>query len=839
MSINPENLTPAMRQYVEIKQRYPDALLMFRMGDFYEMFFDDAVKASKELEIVLTSRGQGDKKAPLAGIPFHALEPYLAKLVKKGYKVAICEQLEDAKKAKGIVKRCVVRIVTPGTLIEDSMLEQKDNNYILSLYQHGEEYALALCDISTGEMLAFKCPEQELFNEIAKFNPSECVLPASLAVNQKVIKQLEKRGIFITKYEDWHFASEKAEIMLKEHFNVQSIDGFGISGDIRLNACGALVRYLKETHLQGMKHISSIRKLDRGKHMTLDAASVRNLELMQNMMDGSSRGTLLDVLDTTMTPMGSRMLKQWIKSPLLDKCEIMGRLKAVEIFFQSSMLRQDMQSLMKNFADIERIMGRINCGTATPKDLLALKGSLAKLPKMKDALIPTVKKLLEEKKSNMLVEAYLFKDVSAIVNLISDSIREDASQSIREGNVINPGYNEELNSLYQAKSSGKEYIRNLEKAEKEKTGIKALKIGFNKVFGYYIEISKKNIHLTPKNYIRKQTTANAERYITEELKRQEELILNAEEKGKELEAEIFKEIMSRITEKTEDIQDCANKTAILDMLQCFATKASENNYVMPEINNSDRLEISESRHPVLERLEKNFVPNDIMLGANEMAIITGPNMAGKSTVMRQAALITLMAQCGSFVPAANASIGIVDKIFTRVGAHDDLSRGQSTFMVEMLEVANILNNATEKSLVILDEIGRGTSTFDGVSIAWAVAEHIYGKIRSKTMFATHYHILNKLEEQLPGVKNYNIAVKDEDGEIVFLRNLISGGTDKSYGIHVARLAGVPKETLARAAEIQKSLEDEDEMLRKLNARLHVEQKTLSELSGEKKDDKAS
>lgn len=822
-----DNLTPAMKQYMEIKQKYPDCLLMFRMGDFYETFFDDAVAASRELEIVLTSRGQGEKKAPLAGIPYHSLEPYLAKLVRKGYKVAICEQMEDPRLVKGIVKRDVVRIVTPGTVIEDSMLEQKSNNYIMSLYVSGEHCSVALCDVSTGELLAMECTDSQLSNEIAKYQPAECVMPHSLAVNQDMMKQLGRQGVFVTKYDDMNFKSERSKNSLLSHFNVSSLDGFGLS-DMQSAACGALIRYIHENHLSA-QHISKIRKLNSGSIMSLDAASYRNLEISNNMRDGSSRGSLLGVLDKTKTSMGCRLLRRWLKAPLLDVKEIRKRLNAVNAFYQNSMLRDDIRNALNNIADIERILSRINCGSAMPKDLLALKYSLKQCPAIREELIPAVNRMLGQTEENLLFDSYLFEDLSEVISLIDSSIREDAASVIREGGIIKPEFNEILAKLHEVKNNSKEFIRNLEAKEKERTGIKSLRIGFNHVFGYYLEVSKTNMHLVPKDYIRKQTTANGERFVTEELKKQEEMILHAEERINSLEYEIYIDVVKRIAVDTEALQDTANKIAVLDVLQSLALAAAENNYVMPTVDDADTIELTESRHPVIEQIERGFVPNDILLNNNEMMIITGPNMAGKSTVMRQLALNVLLAQCGSFVAASKAHIGVVDRIFTRVGAQDDLSMGQSTFMVEMLEVANILNNATRKSLIILDEIGRGTSTFDGVAIAWAVAEHIYGAIKAKTMFATHYHVLNKLAEQLPSVKNCNIAVKEENGEIIFLRKLITGGTDRSYGIHVAKLAGVPAETLARASEIQQKLEEEDSMLQKLNAKLHVEQKRLKDL----------
>lgn len=828
--LNPDNLTPAMRQYAEFKQRHPDCVLLFRMGDFYETFYDDAIAVSKALEITLTSRGTGEKKAPLAGIPYHALEPYLARLVRKGFKVAICEQIEDPKLAKGLVKRDIVRIVTPGTVMEDSMLDTKSNNYIMALSVNGENYSAAFCDASTGEFFVTEGNTLALQNEIARFQPVECVIPFSLAVNADLIQTLHKNGLFITKYDDRHFGKFSAKNYLATHFRVTSMQGFGIDDNSEvISPAGALIRYLQETQMNALPHIHRISSAKKETAMQMDNATIRNLELVQNIRDNSSKATLLSVLDKTSTAMGSRLLKKWIKEPLIDVKEIIRRQNAVELFKNSSMLREEIDAALSKILDLERIISRISAGIAMPRELLALKQSLENVAVLKRELLHYVSKMLEDKEENILRDCYNFEDFTDIILLISKAIRPEPASVIRDGGVINPEYNEELLQLCSIKSNAREFIRNLEEEERKKTGIKSLKIGFNRVFGYYIDVTKPNLPLVPASYIRKQTTANGERFVTEELKKQEELILNAEERIIQLEQQIYGNLLAIISISSEAIQDAARKIAIIDTLLSFSKAALEYNYVRPKVDNSGSILLSDSRHPVIERLQAGFVPNDISVKKGELCVITGPNMAGKSTVMRQLALNVLMAQIGSFVACSSAKIGVVDRIFTRVGAYDDLASGQSTFMVEMLETANILNNATADSLIILDEIGRGTSTFDGVAIAWAIAEYIYSRIRARTMFATHYHVMNKLSEQLPNVTNYNIAVKEENGSIVFLRKLLLGGTDKSYGIHVAKIAGMPNDLLARANEIQQKLIEEDEMLRKLNAKVHAEQKRLKDL----------
>jgi len=828
--LNPDNLTPAMKQYFELKKVYKDAVLLFRMGDFYETFYEDAVAVSKALEITLTSRGAGEKKAPLAGIPYHALEPYLAKLIRKGFKVAICEQMEDPKLAKGLVKREVVRIVTPGTIIEDAMLDTKSNNYLMSLYVNGDEYSAAFCDASTGELIVTDGNINSLQNEIARFQPVECIIPTTLAVNADIMQILQKNNVFITKFDDRHYGKILSSNALMTHFKVSSMLGFGIEDNSAvINAAGALMRYLRETQMNSLPHINRISTAKKGTVMQMDNSTIRNLELLQNIRDNSSKATLISVLDKTRTSMGSRLLKKWIKEPLLDSKEITKRHNAVDLLKTSSMLREEVNEILAKILDFERIITRVSAGIAMPRELLSLKQSLEQTSLLKKELLHFVSKMLEDKEDNALLEVYNLDDFSDVIELVSKAIRQEPASIIREGGVINPEYNEELFQLCSIKTNAREFIRNLEEEEKKKTGIRSLKIGFNRVFGYYIDITKSNLSSVPQNYIRKQTTANGERFITEDLKKQEELILNAEERIVQLEQQIYGNVLAIISTSGQKIQETARKVAVIDVLSSFANAALEYNYARPKIDNSGSILLSDSRHPVIERIQAGFVPNDISVKKGELCIITGPNMAGKSTVMRQLALNVLMAQIGCFVACSSAKIGIVDRIFTRVGAYDDLAEGKSTFMVEMLETANILNNATSDSLIILDEIGRGTSTFDGVAIAWAIAEHIYSRLKARTLFATHYHVMNKMAEQLPNVTNYNIAVKEENGSIVFLRKLLLGGTDKSYGIHVAKIAGMPNELIIRANEIQQKLIEEDEMLRKVNAKMHVEQKHLKDI----------
>jgi len=815
-----EHLTPGMKQYLEAKRSHPDCLIMLRMGDFYEMFYEDAIAASRELEITLTSRGKDEKKAPLAGIPYHALENYLGRLIKKGYKVAIIEQLEDPKQAKGLVKRGLVRIVTPGTVIESSLLNEKENNYIMSLTAYGEQYASAFCDLSTGEFFTMQVHSlSHLLSLMVRFNPSEGLIPESLKVNTELVEKIKAHGCFLNSLDDHFFKYEKAKETICSHFNTASLHQFGLDEEKQLvSVSGALLKYLHDTQKNSLSHLKTISMRSNDTIMLLDSSTIRNLELLKNIRDGSGRGALLSVLDKTVTAPGARLLKRWIKEPLLVKEAIVQRLDAVEALYKNIIAREEIISLLQETYDLERLISRVNYGNANPRDLLSLARSLQQIPLLKEKI-----KMLS---GPLLQQIAAMSDSQEVTILVSKSIKDEAPITIREGGIIKAGHHSELDTLRDIKNNSKKYLQQLEEREKAKTGISTLKIGYTNVFGYFIEVTKKNIHLVPETYIRKQTTANSERYITEELKVEEEKILGAEEKINELEYNLFQEILKNIVAQTTPIQDTAQKLSVLDVLCSLAKVAAENNYARPEFVGQSVLQIKNGRHPVVEQLEKSFIANDIMLNDGEMMILTGPNMAGKSTVMRQTALIVLMAQMGSFVPAEEAVMGIMDRIFTRVGAYDDLSSGQSTFMVEMHETASILHNATEHSLIILDEIGRGTSTFDGVSIAWSVAEFIYNHTKAKTLFATHYHVMNKLAEKFSRIRNYNIAVKERNGEVIFLHKLIEGGTDQSYGIHVAKLAGLPLQVVERAKEIQALLERDDEMIRRIKAKKLEEQKSL-------------
>jgi len=819
-------LTPGMQQYMRIKNEHPDCLVLFRMGDFYETFYEDAKTAARELDIVLTARGKGEKRAPLAGIPYHAIEPYIAKLIKKGYKVAIVEQVEDPKKAKGLVKRDLIRIITPGTIVESALLSEKQNNYLMSIVKEKEKFGIALADISTGEFMTTQFTgTDKLTTEIAKFSPAEIIIPLSLEENEffKDIKSV------VYTYDDRHFWLQKAYNTLKDHFEVHNLEGFGCEKqELSISAAGALLSYLKETQKTQLSYINNLHTFSTDDFMVIDEVTQRNLELIRNIRDGTTRGTLLETVDKTATSMGSRLLRQWLLRPLLSVNEIRKRLDAVEELVNTIMLREELREQFSQIQDIERLISRVTFGNANPRDLVALKNSLIYIPK--------IKLLLKDVKSSYLQKLRELNELKEIIELIEKAIKDNPSAVLREGNIIRKGFNEELDKLHEITKSGKSWVTELEQKERIKTGIKSLKVRYNKVFGYFIEVTKSNLHLVPSYYIRKQTQVNSERFITDELKEKESLILGAEEKIVNLEYELFQQIIIKVSEKTREIQDVAKKIAQLDCLTAMAHAAAHNNYVKPEIRDDDKIIIKEGRHPVVEQFEEySFVPNDCKLGDdNRLLVITGPNMAGKSTWMRQVALIVLMAQIGSFVPAKSASIGTVDRIFTRVGAYDDLTMGQSTFMVEMNETANILNNATAKSLIILDEIGRGTSTYDGVSLAWAITEYIHDNIGAKTLFATHYHQLNKLEDKFAGIKNYNITVKEAEDKIIFLRKIIRGGTDKSYGIHVAKLAGIPKDIINRSMDIMNRLEMEDEIGARLHNGLKKEKHVLKKEAKEEK-----
>ncbi len=837
-----EQLTPGMRQYQYSKSNHPDCLVMMRMGDFYEMFYEDAIIAAKELEITLTARGKGEKRAPLAGIPFHALDNYLARLIKKGYKVAIVEQLENPKEAQGLVKRGVTRIVTPGTVIESSMLNEKENNYIMALTVKGEEFAVAFCDLSTGEFFTNKLESStELLSEITRLSPAECVLPESLKVNQELINQIKSKECCVNSLEDHYFKTEKAREVLLNHFHLKSLDSLSLEDKpLNLAVSGALLKYLLDTQKNNLSHLQKISLQSSRNRMLLDSSTLRNLELIRNIKDGTLRGTLLLVLDKTVTAMGSRLLKKWLQEPLLNIEAINKRLGALSELNKSVIRREEIINLLEKVYDLERLISRVNYGNANPRDLLSLRNSLQQVPAIKEKLVDLGKgreigvKIERDSDGKtdlgILDEIKNISGMQDIAGLIDKAIKEDAPITIREGNMIKNGFNEELDQLKDIKKNSKKFLQELESREKEKTGIPTLKIGFTRVFGYFIEVTRKNLHLVPSSYIRKQTTANSERYITEELKIEEEKILGAEEKIFELEYNLFQELIKKIAEKTAEIQEAALRLAVLDVLCSLAKVAMENNYVQPQFVEDRVIQLRACRHPVVEKLEERFISNDMAINSREMMIITGANMSGKSTLQRQVALIVLMAQIGSYVPAEEAVLGIVDRIFTRVGAQDDLASGQSTFMVEMNETAAILNNATENSLIILDEIGRGTSTFDGVSIAWSVAEHIYNKIKAKTLFSTHYHVMNKLAERFERIENYYLATREVKGEVVFLYKLLKGGADQSFGIHVAKLAGMPLEVVERAKEIQSILEKDDEMMHKIKAKKLQEQMSLEGFS---------
>ena len=808
-------VSPMMQNYLNTKAQYKDCILFYRLGDFYEMFYDDAITASRELEITLTGKACGtEEKAPMCGVPFHAAEIYISRLIAKGYKVAIAEQLEDPKKAKGIVKRDVIRVVTPGTVIETNMLEEKKNNYIMGIVKKGLYYGLAICDISTGDFYAtqIKLPEnnfEKLLDEYARFVPAEIVVNETMGLSTKEIDIMKDRNnTFVTIRENEMFSED--ENLLLKLYNVE--DSFGKKKEdlkdekLSVQAINGLLNYFSETQKVKLEHINKIELYEVKKYMALDINARRSLELTERMRDKSKRGTLIWVLDKTSTSMGGRLLRRWINDPLLEVKEINERLEAVREFKDNIMLRGDIIENLKKVYDIERLAGKISYGNANARDLISLKNSLSNLPELKELLSSTKSKLLQKHYSNL-------DELKDIYKLIDEAIVEDPPISVKEGGIIKTGYSKEIDEYRNASTDGKKWIIELESREKELTGIKNLKVGYTRVFGYYIEVTKSFLNQVPEDrYIRKQTLTGGERFVTEELKQIEGKILGAEEKVAALEYNEFVKIRDEIGKNIERLQKSANVVANVDVLNSLAVVAEDNNYVCPVVDESGKIEIKAGRHPVIEQMidSGSFVQNDTNLDKeeNRVAIITGPNMAGKSTYMRQVALITLMAQIGSFVPAESARIGVVDKIFTRVGASDDLSSGQSTFMVEMSEVANILKEATPNSLVILDEIGRGTSTYDGLSIAWAVAEYIASKekVGCKTLFATHYHELIDLENKIDGIKNYSVAVKEKGEDIIFLRKIVGGGTDESYGIHVAKLAGVPKTVVTRANKILQSLE---------------------------------
>ncbi len=792
--------SPMMQKYLETKEEYKDCILFYRLGDFYEMFFDDALTVSRELELTLTGKDCGqEERAPMCGVPHHAADTYVAKLIAKGFKVAICEQLEDPKETKGIVKRGVIKVITPGTLVDSNLLEERKNNYIMSIFKSGIYFGISICDISTGEFYTTEIKDNNnfpmLLDEIARYTPSELVINSMMSDCTEEILKIKERfeKVYITKFNNKFFSSDLNNLNLR--FNIVDTNGKKVENledkKLAISSINALIEYMEETQKTSLDHINKIIVYQLSRYMALDISARRNLEITEKMRDKSKKGTLLWVLDKTSTSMGGRLLRRWLNDPLVDVKDINKRLNSVKELKDNIMLRGDIIENLKKVYDIERLSGKMAYGNANARDMITLKNSLFKLPEVKKCLLECDSELLKELYENL-------DELKDIYELIETSIVEDPPMSVKEGGIIKLGYNEEIDKLKTAQTEGKNWLIQLEADEKEKTGIKNLKIGFNKVFGYYLEVTKSNLNQVPERYIRKQTLTNAERYITEELKNLENQILGSEEKVIALEYKAFTEIREQIAKNIVRLQKTSEIVSTLDVLTSFATVAEDMNYCMPEVNSLGKIDIKNGRHPVVEKIlgAGTFVENDTYLDEddNRLSIITGPNMAGKSTYMRQVALITLMAQVGSFVPAESAIIGVVDKIFTRVGASDDLSMGQSTFMVEMMEVATILKEATKNSLVILDEIGRGTSTYDGLSIAWAVAEYIADKEKcgAKTLFATHYHELTELEEKLDGIKNYSIAVKEKGEDIVFIRKIVRGGTDESYGIHVARLAGVPK-----------------------------------------------
>ncbi len=806
------NLTPMMQQYLQIKEQHKDALLFFRLGDFYELFFEDAITASKELEITLTGRDCGlEERAPMCGVPYHSVEGYIARLIDKGYKVAICEQLEDPSEAKGIVKRDVVRIITPGTLVETSMLDEKTNNYLVSLYKGEESWGISIVDVSTGEFLVSQVAYDKLIDELTRIQPSEIIIDEDLESNETELIGIIKKNLnmYVTPYHSWAYDKDTSYKCLLRHFNVHSLEGYGCEHmPYGIRAAGALIEYLSETQKNALQHINRIQTYHLDRYMILDFHTRRNLELVETMRSKQKKGSLLWLLDKTNTAMGGRLLKKWIQQPLTNPKKINKRLDAIEELTQNFFLMDELKDHLNLVYDLERLASKVCYGSVNARDLISLKESVK--------VLPDIKELLSKCTSDLLREIYEDLDpLEDIYSLIFESIIDNPPITIKEGNIIKDNFNAQLDHYRKALTEGKSWIASLELQEKDSTGIKNLKVGFNKVFGYYIEVTKSHLDKVPEHYIRKQTLVNAERYITPELKEVEDDILGAEEKSIKLEYDIFTQVRESIAKQVERIQNSANRIALLDSLWSLAKIALDNGYTKPTINNEGIIHIVDGRHPVVEKtlLHEQFVPNDAYLDMDEnrIMIITGPNMAGKSTYMRQVALIVLMAQIGSFVPAEEATIGVVDRIFTRVGASDDLAAGQSTFMVEMSEVANILNNATPNSLLILDEIGRGTSTFDGLSIAWAVVEYICEtkKIGAKTLFATHYHELTELEGQYEGVKNYKVAVKEYGDDIIFLRKIIKGSADRSFGIQVAKLAGLPIPVVERAKVILEQLEKSD------------------------------
>lgn len=804
--------SPMMQHYLNTKKEYADCILFYRLGDFYEMFFDDAIEVSKELELTLTGKDCGQQeRAPMCGIPYHAAEGYINKLVSNGHKVAICEQVEDPKAAKGIVKREVIKVVTPGTNLNSQALDETKNNYLCSIYYQGDVIGFSVADFTTGDFFVTQLKtESELIDEINKFVPSEIITNEYFSMSGIDLTFInEKLGITMSELDNWYFDDDTCKAKLLNHFKLNSLDGLGVTDyPTGLIASGALLTYLYETQKSEMSHIITLSPYTTGKYMIIDSSSRRNLELVETLREKQKKGSLIWVLDKTKTAMGARMLRMFVEQPLINKDEITARQDMIEELNSKAIDREELREYLNPVYDLERLMTRISCKTANPRDLIAFKNSLE--------MLPHIKNIIKNFESLSFMDCYdKLDDLQDIYNLISASIEDEPPITVRDGGIIKNGFSKEADELRDAKTKGKEWLAQLEERERENTGIKNLKVKYNKVFGYYLEVTNSFKSLVPKEWTRKQTLTNAERYTTDELKHLEDVILGAEDKLNTLEYDLFCQVRDEISNQVIRIQATAKAVAMIDVFTSLSLVSQQNNYVRPKINEKGVIDIKNGRHPVVEKMISNdmFVANDTYLdnAANRVSIITGPNMAGKSTYMRQTALIVLMAQIGSFVPASSANIGIVDRIFTRVGASDDLASGQSTFMVEMTEVANILRNATVKSLIILDEIGRGTSTFDGLSIAWAVVEHIANTklLGAKTLFATHYHELTELEGSLNGVNNYCIAVKENGDDIVFLRKIVKGGADKSYGIQVAKLAGVPDAVIERAKDLVAELTDAD------------------------------
>ena len=805
-------LSPMMVHYMETKKQYPDCLLFYRLGDFYEMFFEDAITASRELEITLTGKECGlEERAPMCGIPYHAVDSYLYKLVQKGFKVAIAEQMEDPKQAKGLVKREVIRVVTPGTITSSQALDETRNNYLMGIVYIGDIFGISVCDITTGDYLVTEVEgERNLLDEIHKFAPSEIICNEAFYMCGVDLDDLRSRyHMAVSSLDSHYFSDDSCRRILREHFHVGTLEGLGLGDyDAGIIASGAVMEYLYETQKNTLSHITSITPYTTGEFMIMDTSTRRNLEILETLREKQRRGSLLWVLDKTKTAMGARLMRSLIEQPLVHKAAILERQNAIEELNMSYINREEIREYLGSIYDLERLMGRISYKSANPRDLISFCSSLK--------MLPHIKNLLEDMNGPLLKQICCHLDpLEDLCRLIDEAIVEDPPFAVKEGGIIKEGFHEEADRLRHAKTEGKTWLAKLEAEERDKTGIKNLKIKFNKVFGYYFEVTNSFKSMVPEYFIRKQTLANAERYTTDKLKELEDVILGAEDKLFSLEYELFCDVRDKVGSEVGRIQKTAKALAGIDVFCSLSLTATRNNYVKPKINEKGVIHIKGGRHPVVELMQKDhlFVSNDTVLDNNKkrISIITGPNMAGKSTYMRQTALIVLMAQMGCFVPADEADIGICDRIFTRVGASDDLASGQSTFMVEMTEVANILRNATRSSLIILDEIGRGTSTFDGLSIAWAVVEHISNPriLGAKTLFATHYHELTELEGSMGGVNNYCIAVKEQGDDIVFLRKIIKGGADKSYGIQVAKLAGVPEAVIARAKELVEELSSAD------------------------------